>query len=55
MAQFSCTTCGHEGHFVEFKAGQHTETVDLGDDVTEDVEVDDLECPSCGSESVVES
>ncbi len=52
MAQFACIACGHEGHFVEFKTGSH---VEHDDETEEDVELDDVECPECGSESVVET
>jgi DNA-directed RNA polymerase subunit RPC12/RpoP len=51
MAQFACMACGHEGHFVEFKTGSHTEH---DEDIDEDIEVDEVECPDCGSASVVE-
>lgn len=53
MAIFSCTSCGHEGHYVEFKVGTHMEPSD-DPDWDEEIEVADLECPSCGSESAVE-
>lgn len=53
MAQFCCTACDHEGHFTEFKVGTHMEPSD-DEDHDEEVEVDDLECPECGSGSVVE-
>lgn len=52
MAQFTCSSCGHEAHFSEFKVGSHSEMADEGDDL---IEVDDCECPDCGSEDVYES
>jgi DNA-directed RNA polymerase subunit RPC12/RpoP len=51
MAEFACIACGYEAHFVEFKTGSHTEHVEETD---EDVEVDEVECPECGSAAVVE-
>ncbi len=54
MAQFSCRSCEYQGHFVDFKTGTtHVEDSE-DDDVSESYEVDDLACPSCGSESVTE-
>jgi Zn finger protein HypA/HybF involved in hydrogenase expression len=55
MARFSCASCDYEAHFVEFKVGEHTELSDPDDETSEEIEVADLECPSCGSEAVYES
>lgn len=54
MAQFACASCDYEAHFVEFRIGEHTEHIDPDDDSSEEIEVADLECPSCGSDSVYE-
>ena len=43
MAQYTCTKCEHEAHYVDFKS-----------DPESDADEPDLECPECGSESVVE-
>jgi Zn finger protein HypA/HybF involved in hydrogenase expression len=51
MAQFQCTQCDYDAHFVEFRTGTHEE---IDDETGEVDEVDDLECPQCGSESVIE-
>lgn len=52
MAMFACASCGYEGHFSEFSAGTH---VEMDDDIGEEIEVDDVECPECQSSSVVET
>jgi DNA-directed RNA polymerase subunit RPC12/RpoP len=49
MAQYTCSDCGHSDHFSEFKSGSHVEEGEL-----EDVEVDEVECPECGSENASE-
>lgn len=47
MAWFACTSCGFDGHFTEFLEGEEMPDEGWQDDAP-------LECPECGSESVVE-
>lgn len=56
MATFACNSCGYQGSFSEFSLGTtHTETIGDDDDPgQEELEVDDVECPECGSASVFE-
>ena len=50
MAQFNCSDCDHTGHFSEFRTGTtHLEFVDSDDCGLDSYEVDDVECPECGS------
>lgn len=53
MAQFQCMECDYEGAFFEFKTGSHTE-VSEDEDSDDEIDVDETNCPACGSESVVE-
>jgi len=43
MAWYSCSACGHDAHFVDFKV-----------DPESDADEPDLECPECGSDKVSE-
>lgn len=52
MAQFCCLSCGYEGHFVEFKVGEH---VEFDEGIGEEIDVADVECPECGSTDAVET
>ena len=51
MAEFACLDCSYEAHFTEFKTGTHSDIFEGSDEV---VEVDDVECPVCGSDAVYE-
>lgn len=51
MAEFSCIDCGYEGHFSEFKTGSHQ---GHSDDGSEEIDIDEVECPRCESDSVYE-
>lgn len=54
MARYACAECSHEGHFVEFKVDTGAE-VDTEHDDDDDDDVDEVQCPSCGSQSVYET
>lgn len=49
MAQFCCTKCDHEDHYVAFVVGTNPSGEDFEDD-DEDPEVE-LQCPACGADS----
>ena len=54
MAIFACSACDHQAHFSEFKVDSDSPVYEE-DDNGEEVEVDEVECPECGSSACYET